>query len=180
MDFLVAILLLVLAYLPGHFIGGALARKGDGLGERVMLRLAASVAVAAPLLVALALAGLFTVPAILVTFVALSVVAGLCTRRVGSAGYGLTGWDAALLGLVGGGLALYSLPAEYVINSRDPGVYVVVADKLVRTGDLLVRVPLVGDVAPFHELAQGVKYPGFNINWQYLIVTQYFPGTFAI
>ena len=176
---LVALLLLASVYFPGHFLGGALRRKGDGWGEAVMLRLAASVAVAAPLLVALALAGLFTVPVIVVGFAACAVIGWLLGRGGGEPRPGFTGWDLALLGLLGGSFALYSLPAEYVINSRDPGVYAIVADRLARTGDFLVRDPLVGSVAPFHEFAQGVKYPGFYVSGQDLIVPQFFPGPFA-
>ena len=67
---LVALLLLASIYLPGHFLGGALRRKGDGWGESMMLRLAASTAVAAPLLVALALPGRLPVPVIVGGFAA--------------------------------------------------------------------------------------------------------------
>ena len=179
----VALLLLVAAYLPGHFLGGVLARKGDGWGEAVMLRLAASVAVAAPLLVGLALAGLFAVPAIVTGLGACAVVAWVFLRRGGDlrspVRSRVSGWDVALLGLVGGSFALYSRPAEYVINSRDPGVYALVADRLARTGELLARDPLVGAVAPFHPFEQGIKYPGFYIFGQDLIVPQFFPGPFA-
>ena len=175
----VALLLLVFAYLPGHFLGGALVRKGDGWGEAAMLRLAASAAVAAPLLVGLALMGLFTVPTIVASLGACAVVSWFFLQRGEGLRSRVTGWDAALLGLVGGSLALYSRPAEYVINSRDPGVYTLVADRLARTGELLVRDPLVGAVAPFHAFAQGIKYPGFYISGEDLIVPQFFPGPFA-
>ncbi|QIN79154.1 hypothetical protein GBA65_12180 [Rubrobacter marinus] len=145
-----------------------------------MLRLAASVGVVAPVLVGLALAGAFRVPAILASLGACAVVGWLLSR--GGEARPLprvTGWDAAVLGLVAGSFALYARPAEYVINSRDPGVYALVADRLARTGEFLVRDPLVGAVAPFHPFAQGIKYPGFYVFGQDLIVPQFFPGPFA-
>lgn len=175
-----ALLLLVFAYLPGHFLGRALGRKGDGWGEAAMLRLAASLAVATPLLVALALVGLFEAPVILAVLGACAMVLWLFSRRGEVSRPHGTGWDVALLGLVGGSFALYSRPAEYVINSRDPGVYALVADRLARTGEFLVRDPLVAAVAPFHAFARGVKYPGFYLSGDGLIVPQFFPGPFAL
>ncbi len=172
-------LVLVSLYLAGHFLGGTLVRKGDGWGEAVMLRLAAAAAVAAPVLVLLALVGWFTVPDVVASFGACAVGAWILARRRRVLRARFSGWDVVLLGLVGGSFALYSLPAEYVINSRDPGVYVLIADRLARTGELLVRDPLVGAVAPFHGFAEGIKYPGFYLYGEDLIVPQFFPGPFA-
>ena len=78
-----------------------------------------------------------------------------------------------------GSFALYARPAEYVVNSRDPGVYTVVADRLARTGELLKQDPLVGAVSSFHPFVGGIKYPGFYISGESLIVPQFFPGPFA-
>ena len=52
-----ALLIPLVLYLPGHFLGPRLARKGDGLFEHILLRIIAAVAVAGPLLTLLALAG---------------------------------------------------------------------------------------------------------------------------
>ena len=151
-----AILILTVVYLPGHFLGRWMARKDDGLADLLLLRLAASVAVAGPLLTLLALAGWFTVPAIVGTL-------GLCSLGAFLLGRGERGevratrWDLGALALVVGSLALYSRPAEYVLNSRDPGVYTLFADRLARTGALLHRDPLIGAVASFHQFLEGKK-----------------------
>lgn len=169
-------MILVVLYLPGHFFGRRLACKGDGLAELALLRLSASLAVAGPLLTLLALAGWFTVPAIVGSLAACSVAAFLL-RTSGHAR--ATRWDLGALALAAGSFALYSRPAEYVLNARDPGVYTLFADKLARTGVLLHRDPLVGAVASFHPFLDGRKYPGFYIYGQDLIVPQFFPGPFA-
>ena len=175
-----ALLLLVAFYLPGHFLGRALVRKGDGWGEAVMLRLAASAAVAASVLVLLALAGWFRVPVIVGSFGACGLVAWLLTGRREGFGATFSGWDAAILALVGGSFALYAArPAEYVLNSRDPGVYTLIADRLARTGEFFVRDPLVGAVTRFHDFARGEKYPGLYLYGEDLLVPQFFPGPFA-
>src|SRR3712207_6363035 len=173
-----AILILTVVYLPGHYLGRWMMYKGDGLTELVLLRVAASVAVAGPLLTLLALAGWFTGPAIVATLGLLSAVAFLLGRGKGGE-VRVTRWDLTALALVAGSLALYSRPAEYVLNSRDPGVYTLFADRLARTGALLYRDPLVGAIAPFHAFVEGKKYPGFYIYGQDLIVPQFFPGPFA-
>ena len=173
-----AFLLLVIFFLPGHFLGWSLVRKGDGLAELIFLRIAASLAVAGPLLTLLALAGWFSVPAIVGTLGACAVATFLLRRRARMRTQA-TGWDLGALAMVAGSFALYSRPAEYVINSRDPGVYALFADKLARTGALLHRDPLVGAVASFHTFLEGKKYPGFYILGQDLIVPQFFPGPFA-
>ncbi len=175
-----ALLLLGSFYLPGHFLGGALVRKGDGWGEAVMLRLAASTAVAAPVLVGLAVAGWFTFLAVVGSFGACAVVAWFWARRREGFVARFSGWDAAVLALVGGSFALYAArPAEYVINSRDPGVYTLIADRLARTGEFFVRDPLVGAVAAFHDFRRGEKYPGLYIYGEDLLVPQFFPGPFG-
>jgi Dolichyl-phosphate-mannose-protein mannosyltransferase len=173
-----ALLIPLVLYLPGHFLGPRLARKGDGLFELVLLRIAASIAVAGPLLTLLALAGWFTVPVILAAFGACA-VAAFFLGRGGSRSARTTSWDLAGFALVAGSLALYSRPAEYVVNSRDPGVYALFADKLARTGALLHRDPLVAAVSSFHQFAEGKKYPGFYLYGQDLVVPQFFPGPFA-
>jgi hypothetical protein len=171
-------LILALLYLPGHFLGRWMVRKGDALVDLFLLRIAASVAVAGPLLTLLALAGWFTVPTIVGTL-------GLCSVGAFLLGRGerrkvrATRWDLGALALILGSFALYARPAEYVLNSRDPGVYTLFADRLVRTGGLLHRDPLVGAVASFHPFLDGKKYPGFYIYGQDLIVPQFFPGPFA-
>lgn len=173
-----ALLLLISAYLPGHFLGRRLSRKGDGWAELVLLRIGASAAVAMPILVFLALAGWFTVPAIVVGLGICAVGAWLLGR--GGTGYArLSRWDFVSLGMVAGSFALYARPAEYIINSRDPGVYAVVADRMARTGEFLKKDPLVGAVSSFHPFTEGIKYPGFYIYGQDLIVPQFFPGPFA-
>jgi hypothetical protein len=173
-----ALLILTAFYLAGHSLGGWVVRKGDGLAELMLLRVAASLAVAGPLLTMLALAGWFTVPAIVVASGAGAVAAFLAGR--GARGRSrATAWDLGVLALVAGSFALYSRPAEYVVNSRDPGVYALFADKLARTGVLLHRDPLVEAVASFHTFLEGKKYPGFYIYGQDLIVPQFFPGPFA-
>jgi hypothetical protein len=171
-----ALLILTAFYLPGHFLGGRLVRKGDGIAELALLRIAASLAVAGPLLTLLALAGWFTAPVIVGTLGTCAVVAFLLGRGTGARA---TVWDLGALALVAGSFALYSRPAEYVMNSRDPGVYTLFADKLARTGALLHRDPLVEAVASFHTFLEGKKYPGFYIYGQDLIVPQFFPGPFA-
>jgi hypothetical protein len=173
-----ALLIPLVLYLPGHFLGSRLARKGDGLFEQVLLRIMAAFAVAAPLLTLLALAGWFTTTVILGAFGACAVAAFFLARG-GGCGARAMSWDLVGFALVGGSLALYSRPAEYVVNSRDPGVYVLFADKLARTGALLHRDPLVAAVSSFHQFAEGKKYPGFYLYGQDLIVPQFFPGPFA-
>jgi hypothetical protein len=172
------LLLLALLYAPGHFLGGQLRRKDDGLAEVFLLRVSASLALAAPLLTLLALAGWFTATVIGAILATLAVAAYFVER--GTEGTGRpTGWDLGALAAVGGGLALYARPAEYVINSRDPGVYFLFAEKLARTGALLHRDPLVAAVSSFHPFLDGRKYPGFYLYGQDLVVPQFFPGPFA-
>ncbi len=143
-----------------------------------MLRLTCSAAVATPILLALALLGLFETPFILIAFGACTVLAWLISskreRRV-RAGW----WDLAVLGTVAGSLALYAHPAEYVLEDRDPGVYTVVAAKLARTGELISYDPLVAAVSSFHSFEYGVKHPGFYILGDDLVVPQFFPGPFV-
>jgi dolichyl-phosphate-mannose-protein mannosyltransferase len=172
------LLIVVILYLPGYFLGWCLVRKGDGLAELMLLRIAASLAVAGPLLTLLALAGWFSVPAIVGTLGTCAVAAFMLGRWARTRPRA-TGWDLGALAVVAVALALYSRPAEYVINSRDPGVYALFADKLARTGALLHRDPLVGAVASFHTFLEGKKYPGFYIHGQDLIAPQFFPGPFA-
>ena len=172
------LLLLALLYAPGHFMGARLGRKDDGLAELFLLRVSVSLALAAPLLTLLALAGLFTVTAICASLAALAVAAFFLGRGSERAGR-RRGWDLGALAVVAGSLALYARPAEYVINSRDPGVYFLFADKLARTGALLHRDPLVAAVSSFHPFPDGRKYPGFYLYGQDLVVPQFFPGPFA-
>ncbi len=173
-----AAVLAISLYLPGHFLAWRLARKGDGLAELLLLRTAASLALAGPILVALALFGWFTTPVIVGCLAVVSVAAFLIGRDAERQGR-RTGWDLGVLGLVAGSFALYARPAEYMVNSRDPGVYTLFADKLARTGALVSRDPLVGAVATFHEFFEGKKYPGFYIFGEDMIVPQFFPGPFA-
>ena len=172
------LLILASLYLPGHFLGPRLCRKDDGLAELFLLRLSASLALAVPLLTLLALAGWFTVPVIVGSLALLAAGAYFVVRGQGARGRG-TAWDLGALLLAVGSLGLYCRPAEYVLNSRDPGVYFLFAEKLARTGALLHRDPLVGAVAPFHHFVEGKKYPGFYLYGQDLIVPQFFPGPFA-
>jgi hypothetical protein len=168
----------VLLYLPGHFLGVTLARKGDGWAELALLRIACAVAVSTPVLVALALLGWFTAPIVAVCLAACGATARIISR--GDRSWVRPGrWDLAALVLVAGAFALYAHPAEYVLKDRDPGVYAVVAAKLARTGELLTRDPLVAGVAPFHEFEAGAKYPGFFIHGEDLVVPQFFPGAFV-
>jgi hypothetical protein len=173
-----ALVILGALYLPGHFLGRRLVRKGDGLSELFLLRIAASAAVAGPLLTLLALVGWFTVPAILLSLGVCALAAFFFGRGEGGE-VRATWWDLGPLALALGGFALYARPAEYVVNSRDPGVYTLVAARLARTGELLARDPLVGVVGPFHEFFEGKKYPALFIHGQDLIVPQFFPGPFA-
>lgn len=172
------LLILAALYLPGHFLGPQLARKDDGLAELFLLRLSASLALAAPLLTFLAIAGCFTAPVIVGSLALLAVGAFFLGRGRGWAGR-FTACDVGALALVVGSSGMYCRPAEYVLNSRDPGVYFLFADKLARTGALLHRDPLVGAVASFHPFLEGRKYPGFYVYGQDLIVPQFFPGPFA-
>ena len=178
LDFLEGLLLLALLYAPGHFLGDRLGRKDDGLAEHFLLRVSASFALAAPLLTLLALAGWFTVTVISGSLAVLAVAAYLLGRGSGKTGRP-RGWDLGALAVVIGSFALYARPAEYVINSRDPGVYFLFADKLARTGALLHRDPLVAAVSSFHPFLEGKKYPGFYLYGQDLVVPQFFPGPFA-
>ena len=76
-----AFLILVLVYLPGHFLGTVFTRKGDGWAEVTLLRVACAAAVSTPILVALALLGWFEVPVILGVLGACAVVAWAFFRR---------------------------------------------------------------------------------------------------
>jgi hypothetical protein len=173
-----ALILPILFYLVGHFLARSLTRKGDGWAELAMLRVAASAAVACPVLTLLALAGRFTVPAIAASLGVCVVVAWALTYRANGA-VRFARWDLGALGIVAGGFALYARPAEYVINTRDPGVYALFAARLARTGGLIHKDPLVGAVAPFHPFLEGNKYPGFYIHALDLVVPQFFPAPFA-
>ena len=169
----------VFVYLPGHFLGAFLLRKGDGWAELALLRVACAAAVSTPVLVALALLGWFEVPVVLGALGVCAVVAWAFSRR-GEARARPMRWDLEALGLVAGAFALYAHPAEYVLKDRDPGVYTVAAAKLVRTGELLTRDPLVSAVASFHEFEHGAKHLGFYIHGVDLVVPQFFPGPFAL
>ena len=173
-----AFLIPIFAYLPGHFLGASLSRKGDGWAELALLRLACSIAFSTPILVALALLGWFEVSVVLGALGVCAAVAWVFARRDGTrARFGR--WDLGALGLVAVAVALYAQPAEYVLKDRDPGVYTVAAAKLARTGELLTRDPLVGAVASFHEFEHGAKHPGFFIHGGDLLVPQFFPGSFV-
>lgn len=178
----VLILLVPIAlYLPGHFLGGSLALKGDGWAELALLRLSCAVAVATPILVALALLGWFRAPVLLGCFVVAAAGAWMLARRGERPDLRALGrWDLALYGLVVASFSLYANPAEYVLKDRDPGVYAVVAAKLARTGELFTRDPLVAAVASFHDFADGAKHSGFFISEGDLLVPQFFPGPFAL
>ncbi len=173
-----AALILAALYLPGHFLGGALLRKGDGLAELLALRLAAALAVAAPLLTAVAVAGWFVTP-VITGCLALCAGAGYLLAR-GRERARASSWDLGTLALAVGSLVLYAArPAEYVVNSRDPGVYTLIATRLARTGELMHHDPLLRAVAAFHPLLEGKKYPGFYVYGQDLVVPQFFPAPFA-
>lgn len=172
-------LLLASIYLPGHFLARNLSRKDDGIAELLLLRLSVSLALAAPLLTLLALAGWFTAPVIVASFALLAASAFFVGRRRAGGALRPTGWDLGAFALVAASFGLYCRPAEYVLNSRDPGVYFLFADKLARTGALLHKDPLVGAIASFHPFLEGRKYPGFYVYGQDLIVPQFFPGPFA-
>ncbi|MDQ4128269.1 MAG: glycosyltransferase family 39 protein [Actinomycetota bacterium] len=175
-----AVLLLAALYLPGHFLGHRLARKGDGLFELFLLRAVVSVAVSCPVLTLLALVGLFNAPAIVLSLGACAVGTFVLGRAAGFR-VRASRWDAGGLALLLGSLTLYAWrPAEYVLNSRDPGVYILFADRLARTAQLLHHDHLVGAVATFHPLLEGKKYPGFYVYGQDFIVPQFFPGPFAL
>ena len=174
-----AILIPVMLYLPGHFLGGSLTRKGDAWAELTLLRVACGAAVSTPVLVTLALLGWFEVPIILGSLGACAVL-GWAFSRKGRFRPRPEWWDPGVLGAVVGAFVLYAAyPAEYILKDRDPGVYTVVAAKLARTGEFLTRDPLVSTVASFHEFENGVKYPGFFICSSDLLVPQFFPGPFA-
>ncbi len=176
-----ALFILVSLYLPGHFLGRALSRKGDGWAESVLLCIASSAAVAAPVLVSLSLAGWFTVPAISVSLLVCASVAWFAGRGESASVRPVPSWwDAGVFGLVAGSFALYGRPAEYVVNSRDPGVYTLFAQKLARTEALLHHDPLVRAVTGFHPFLEAKKYPGFYIEANALIVPQFFPGPIAL
>ena len=104
---LAALLILTVLYLPGHFVGRRLVGKGDGLSELTLLRIAASVAVAGPILTLLALAGWFTLPAIVGSLGACAVAAILPCRAPRARA---TAWDLGGLALVAGSLVLYCRP----------------------------------------------------------------------
>ena len=175
-----AALLLAVLYLPGHLLAPRLTRKGDGLFELYALRAAVSLAIACPVLTLLALVGWFGVLPITLGLGAYAVGAFALGRRR-ERGARATRWDAGGAILVLGSLALYAWrPAEYVLNSRDPGVYTLFADRLARTGALLHHDRLVAAVAPFHPLLEGKKYPGFYVLGGDLVVPQFFPGPFAL
>ena len=120
------VLVPILLYLPGHFLGEVLSRKGDGWADLVLLRVACAVAVSTPVLVALALLGWFTAPVIAGCLVACAATAWFLSRRYryrGDRSRVRPGrWDLAALALVAGAFALYAHPAEYVLKDRDPGV----------------------------------------------------------
>lgn len=178
-DLIWAAAILVSLYLPGYFAGGRIFRKGDGVMELAMLRVAAAIGIATPVLISLSLLGWFTRPVIVVSF-------GICALiswifRAGRRRFtGLGIWDAVGVGLGTVAFAFYAWPAEYLLNDRDPGVYALVADKLARTGELISRDPLVGAVVPFHQFTAWTKYPGFYIYGDDQIVPQFFPGPFAL
>ncbi|MGI8650614.1 MAG: hypothetical protein ACR2KW_09590, partial [Rubrobacter sp.] len=173
-------------YLPGHLVGGALVRKGDGLAEAGLIRLAAAAGIATPVLSALAVFGYFGVTSIILSMLVVSGVAWIFARRL-DAGVRpcLGGWDGAVFALVVGAFVLYSIPAEYLINSRDPGVYTVVSERLAASGELFKQDRLIDAVSEFHPFYDEEKYPGFFILEGFggsgsLIVPQFFPGPFAL
>jgi hypothetical protein len=175
------VLILAALYLPGHFGAAFLVRKGDGLFELAMLRAAVSLAVAAPVLTGLALIGRFTVPLIVLCLAACAALFWLVRRRRprDERHARANRWDLAGLAVVAGAFALFARPAEYVVNSRDPGVYTVLAAKLARTGGLSGRDPFAALLAPFHTFVEGKKYPGVFVVDGDLIVPQFFPAPFA-
>lgn len=172
--------LIPLLYLPGHLLARRIARKGDGLAELVLLRLAMGAALAGPVLVLLALAGWFTFPAIAASVGFLSVVALVLGRGRARGSVRACRWDFGVGALVAGSFGLYAArPVEAYLNYRDPGVYAIVAARLARTGEYFVRDPLVAAALPFHPFADGKKYPGFYVHGEDLVVPQFLPGPFA-
>ncbi len=178
----VLILLVPVAlYLPGHFLGGSLVLKGDGWAELALLRLSCAIAVATPVLLALALLRWYRTPVLLGSFVVAAIAAWTLAPRGARPDRRPAGrWDLALYALVVASFSLYANPAEYVLKDRDPGVYAVVAAKLARTGELFTRDGLVAAVASFHDFADGAKHPSFFIRGDNLLVPQFFPGPFAL
>jgi hypothetical protein len=77
------LLILPLLYLPGHLLGTALTRKGDGWAELALLRVACTAAVSTPVLVALALLGWFENSVVLCAFGACIVGAWIFSRKAG-------------------------------------------------------------------------------------------------
>ncbi|MBA2344423.1 MAG: glycosyltransferase family 39 protein [Rubrobacter sp.] len=175
-----ALLILISLYLPGHFLGRAVSRKDDGLAEAILLRVACSASVAAPVLVSLSLAGWFTAPVISVCLLICAVAAWFAGRGGAGTKPPISWGDAGALGLIAGSFVLYGRPAEYVVNTRDPGVYTLFARKLASTGALLHHDPLVRAVSGFHTFVEARKYPGFYILDEALIVPQFFPGPISL
>src|SRR5919112_1456309 len=169
MEVIEAVLIPMSLYMPGHSLGTLLIRKGDGWAELALLRVACAAAVSTPVLVALALLGLFETPVILCALGVCIVSVWIFSRKDGLRVR--LGWrDLGGLVAVMGAFALYAHPAEYVLKDRDPGVYTVLAAKLARTGELLTRDPLVGAVSSFHRFEHGAKHPGFYIHGVGLVV----------
>lgn len=191
-DFISGIVLVLLIYLPGHLAGGLLARRGDGPSEAVLLRLAVSVGIATPVLTALAVFGRFhffwIVGSMLLAAVIVRSWAYLVARRSGGAGVRREGFrvgDLLALIVFVAAFLLYCIPAEYIVNTRDPGIYTIVSERLAATGELFKRDRLIDAVADFHPFYDDKKYPGFFIREGFggggsLVVPQFFPGTFAL
>lgn len=185
-DVIVGVVLISAVYLPGHALGIMLIHKGDGWSEALLLRVAASFGVLTPVATVLAVFGVFTTLNIVASMVAVALVVRAVSRRWNiprTSRFGL--WDGALFVVIGGAFALYAIPAEYVVNSRDPGVYTVVSERLAATGELFKRDAPVDAVSAFHHFFGDKKYPGFFImegfgGWGSLIVPQFFPGPFAL
>jgi hypothetical protein len=172
-------------FLPGYLVVSCFANRGAGERnleaiEATFLSVVLSSALTGTIALALAQVGHFGLPVLLVILLLVCVgAAGLLWFKHRALSWQITPshkteWLALFSVVVGAG-ALFLHPHQYVFGAGDAGVYVNLGANLDQTGALLIREPLLAEIAPdllpglLRELLPGattrfIHLPGFYVS----------------